>query len=72
MFTKRIIPCLDVHGGRVVKGVNFVNLRDAENVLLVSHGSACRIIRSYFVEMTDEEFYAYSQPNGSIVEYEFR
>lgn len=29
MFTKRIIPCLDVNGGRVVKGVNFVNLRDA-------------------------------------------
>jgi len=29
MFTKRIIPCLDVHGGRVVKGVNFVNLQDA-------------------------------------------
>ena len=29
MFTKRISPCLDVHGGRVVKGVNFVNLRDA-------------------------------------------
>lgn len=29
MFTKRIIPCLDVHNGRVVKGVNFVNLRDA-------------------------------------------
>ena len=29
MHTKRIIPCLDVHGGRVVKGVNFVNLRDA-------------------------------------------
>lgn len=29
MFTKRIIPCLDVHHGRVVKGVNFVNLRDA-------------------------------------------
>ncbi|MBR0397388.1 MAG: imidazole glycerol phosphate synthase subunit HisF [Eubacterium sp.] len=28
-FTKRIIPCLDVHAGRVVKGVNFVNLRDA-------------------------------------------
>ena len=26
MFTKRIIPCLDVHAGRVVKGVNFVNL----------------------------------------------
>lgn len=29
MFTKRIIPCLDVHNARVVKGVNFVNLRDA-------------------------------------------
>lgn len=29
MFTKRIIPCLDVHMGRVVKGVNFVNLKDA-------------------------------------------
>lgn len=29
MFTKRIIPCLDVHGGRVVKGVNYVNLKDA-------------------------------------------
>ncbi len=29
MFTKRIIPCLDVKDGRVVKGVNFVDLRDA-------------------------------------------
>ncbi len=29
MITKRIIPCLDVHNGRVVKGVNFVNLIDA-------------------------------------------
>ncbi|WP_083453785.1 imidazole glycerol phosphate synthase subunit HisF [Syntrophomonas palmitatica] len=29
MLAKRIIPCLDVHGGRVVKGINFVNLRDA-------------------------------------------
>ncbi|HKL99822.1 MAG TPA: imidazole glycerol phosphate synthase subunit HisF [Mobilitalea sp.] len=29
MYTKRIIPCLDVHNGRVVKGINFVNLRDA-------------------------------------------
>lgn len=29
MFTKRIIPCLDVHNGCVVKGVNFVDLRDA-------------------------------------------
>ena len=29
MFTKRIIPCLDVNKGRVVKGVNFVDLKDA-------------------------------------------
>ena len=31
MITKRIIPCLDVKDGRVVKGVNFHNLRDVEN-----------------------------------------
>ena len=29
MLTKRIIPCLDVKDGRVVKGINFVELRDA-------------------------------------------
>ena len=29
MLAKRIIPCLDVHDGRVVKGVNFLNIRDA-------------------------------------------
>lgn len=29
MLAKRIIPCLDVKDGRVVKGVNFVNIRDA-------------------------------------------
>ena len=29
MFAKRIIPCLDVNNGRVVKGTSFVNLRDA-------------------------------------------
>lgn len=29
MLARRIIPCLDVANGRVVKGVNFVNLRDA-------------------------------------------
>lgn len=35
MFTKRIIPCLDVANGRVVKGVNFVNLQDAGDPVLV-------------------------------------
>jgi len=29
MLAKRIIPCLDIKDGRVVKGINFVNLRDA-------------------------------------------
>lgn len=33
MLAKRIIPCLDVHNGRVVKGVNFLNLRDAGDPL---------------------------------------
>ena len=32
MHTKRVIPCLDVKDGRVVKGVNFVNLRDAGDI----------------------------------------
>jgi len=36
MFTKRIIPCLDVHNGRVVKGVNFVNLIDAGDPVLIA------------------------------------
>lgn len=36
MLAKRIIPCLDVHGGRVVKGVNFVNLQDAGDPVAVA------------------------------------
>ncbi|UCD28943.1 MAG: imidazole glycerol phosphate synthase subunit HisF [Planctomycetota bacterium] len=36
MLAKRIIPCLDVHAGRVVKGVNFVNLRDAGDPVEIS------------------------------------
>ena len=36
MHTKRIIPCLDVNAGRVVKGVNFVNLIDAGNPVEVA------------------------------------
>ena len=35
MFTKRIIPCLDVNNGRVVKGVNFVDLKDAGDPVAV-------------------------------------
>ena len=36
MHTKRIIPCLDVHNGRVVKGVNFVELQDAGDPVLIA------------------------------------
>ena len=46
MYTKRIIPCLDVHGGRVVKGVNFVNLKDA--------GDPVEIARAYDKAGADE------------------
>lgn len=46
MHTKRIIPCLDVHNGRVVKGVNFVNLRDA--------GDPVEIAAYYNKSMADE------------------
>lgn len=46
MFTKRIIPCLDVHAGRVVKGVNFVNLKDA--------GDPVEIARAYDQAGADE------------------
>lgn len=46
MLTKRIIPCLDVKDGRVVKGTKFVNLRDA--------GSAVELAQRYYEEGADE------------------
>jgi len=46
MLTKRIIPCLDVKDGRVVKGTNFVNLRDA--------GDPVELAAFYDREMADE------------------
>ncbi|MCR4721689.1 MAG: imidazole glycerol phosphate synthase subunit HisF [Lachnospiraceae bacterium] len=46
MFTKRVIPCLDVKDGRVVKGVNFVNLRDA--------GDLVEVAKAYNEEGADE------------------
>lgn len=45
-FAKRIIPCLDVNGGRVVKGVNFIGLRDA--------GDPIEVARRYNDEGADE------------------
>ena len=46
MLSKRIIPCLDIKNGRVVKGTNFVNLRDA--------GSAVELAERYYKEGADE------------------
>ena len=46
MLAKRIIPCLDVDKGRVVKGVNFLNLRDA--------GDPVEVARRYEIEGADE------------------
>ena len=46
MLTKRIIPCLDVDRGRVVKGVNFLNLRDA--------GDPVEVARRYEEDGADE------------------
>ena len=53
MLAKRIIPCLDVHAGRVVKGINFVNLRDAgdpvEQAVIYDHEGADELV---FLDIT--------------------
>ena len=36
MLTKRIVPCLDIKNGRTVKGVNFVDLRDAGDPVVLA------------------------------------
>ena len=41
-----------------------------KNVLLISHGGVCRIIRTYFIDMTNEEFFNYTLKNGKLEEYE--
>ena len=46
MLAKRIIPCLDVTDGRVVKGTNFINLRDA--------GDPVECARAYDAQQADE------------------
>lgn len=53
MLAKRIIPCLDVAGGRVVKGINFVNLQDAgdpvEQAVVYDHEGADELV---FLDIT--------------------
>ncbi len=64
MHTKRIIPCLDVNNGRVVKGVNFVNLRDA--------GDPVEIAAAYDKAGADElvflDITASSDARGTVVD----
>ena len=64
MLTKRIIPCLDVNRGRVVKGVNFVNLTDA--------GDPVEIAKAYNAEGADElvflDITASSDERGTVVD----
>lgn len=53
MITKRIIPCLDVRDGRVVKGVNFEGLRDVSSpVALAEYYSACGADELVFYDIT--------------------
>ena len=64
MFTKRIIPCLDVNAGRVVKGVNFVDLKDA--------GDPVEIAKAYDKAGADElvflDITASSDDRGTVVD----
>lgn len=64
MYTKRIIPCLDVKEGRVVKGTNFVGLRDA--------GDPVELARRYDEERADElvflDITASSDKRGTMVD----
>ena len=64
MHTKRIIPCLDVNNGRVVKGVNFVSLRDA--------GDPVEIAKAYDKAGADElvflDITASSDARGTVVD----
>ena len=69
MFTKRIIPCLDVKGGRVVKGVNFVDLIDAQQELHVPILCYTDKVtaRTWFYIVTDKLFVKWYKPFGASV-----
>lgn len=46
------------------------NKYQGKNVLVVSHGGVCRIIRTYFTDMTNEDFFNYTLQNGKLEVYE--
>ena len=70
MLAKRIIPCLDVRDGRVVKGVNFVNIRDAgdpvELAKFYSDQGADEPAASHFFFCTLRPFHKIHHINSSI------
>ena len=73
MFTKRIIPCLDVHNGRVVKGVNFVNLQDAgDPVEIAAAYDKAGADEVVFLDITASsdarlrKMYLYRLPSGAV------
>ena len=41
-----------------------------DNILIISHGGVCRIINTYFKDMTNEEFFNYTLKNGTLEKYE--
>ena len=51
MFTKRIIPCLDVNNNRVVKGTNFVNLKDAGDPVEVAKAYT-KVVSTFFTALS--------------------
>ncbi len=57
MLAKRVIPCMDVKDGRVVKGVNFVNLRDA--------GDPIELAQRYDEERADEVIFLDITPRAT-------
>src|SRR5919202_4578087 len=64
MLTKRVIPCLDVTNGRVVKGVSFVDIRDAgDPVELAAHYDAAGADELIFLDIT-----ATSDKRGTVVD----
>ena len=44
--------------------------QDSRGILLLCHGGVCRVIRTYFENMTNEEYFHYSEENGAIREYD--
>lgn len=41
-----------------------------KNILIISNGGICRIIRTYFIDMSNDEFFNYTLENGNLEEYE--